>query len=255
MYYPIAFHFIWQYFLDRVGELPVYGRAGSRLILAVLLENFCCRDAYQLKDPSSGDVDNKKSKEAAEAEDAKPVPLVVMPPDEWQTYAQMLAQVYDDMRRMDANAPILPEALAEQKPSGGAADKDKNADNEDDAEVNPTKNKDPRVVAYNQTLLDHKEFTRKYREIEISLQFHRAMAGTMREVLEKVMATPGGDVAESEDSDSEEEEEEMPEVSQEVLVEFQCFHISMLLALGYARYFTCRFHLMTYLSLRMQFIP
>ena len=229
--YIIPLHFIWQYFLDLVGELPVYGRAGSRLSLAVLLENFCCRDAYQLKDPSSGDGNSRskeQSKEAAEAEEAKPVPLVVMPPDEWQTYAQMLAQVYDDMRRMDANAPILPEALAEQKPSGGAADKDKNADNEDDAEDNPTKNKDPRVVAYNQTLLDaapnsaledHKEFTRKYREIEISLQFHRAMAGTMREVLEKVMATPGGD--RDSDSEEEEEEEEMPEVSQEVLVEFQ----------------------------------
>ena len=228
-------HFIWQYFLDRVGELPVYGRAGSRLSLAVLLENFCCRDAYQLKDPSSGDVD-KKSKKAAEAEtememDAKPVPLVVMPPDEWQTYAQMLENVYGDMRRMDANAPILPEALAEQKPFGVADPSKTNADNDDDAEDDPTKNKDPLIVAYNQTLLDaapnpaledHKEFTRKYREIEISLQFHRAMAGTMREVLEKLMATPGGDMAESEDSDSEdEEEEEVPEVSQEVLVEFQ----------------------------------
>ena len=180
----------------------------------------------------------KKSKKAAETEmemEAKPVPLVVMPPDEWQTYAQMLENVYGDMRRMDANAPILPEALAEQKPFG-AADRKKNADNDDDAEDDPTKNKDPLIVAYNQTLLDaapnpaledHKEFTRKYREIEISLQFHRAMAGTMREVLEKLMATPGGDMAESEDSDSEEEEEdeeeeeEVPEVSQEVLVEFQ----------------------------------
>lgn len=166
-----------------------------------------------------------------EAEEAKAVPLVVMPPDEWQTYAQMLAQVYGDMRRLDANAPILPEALAEQKSS---ADQDGDNDDDEDAE---TKKKDPRIVAYNQTLLnatpnpaldDHKEFTRKYREIEISLQFHRAMAGTMREVLEKVLATPGGDMAESEDSDSEEEdgmegeeEEEVPEVSQEVLVEFQ----------------------------------
>ena len=150
-----------------------------------------------------------------------------MSPEEWQTYAQMLENMYGDLRRMDANAPILPEALAEQKPSA-AADQDTN---DDDVQTN--KNKDPRIVAYNKSLLnatlnpaleDHREFTRKYREIEISLQFHRAMAGTLREVLEQVLATPGGDMAESEDSDSdeeEEEEEEVPEVSQEVLVEFQ----------------------------------
>ena len=148
-----------------------------------------------------------------------------MSPEEWQTYAQMLENMYGDLRRMDANAPILPEALAEQKPQ------DTNDDDGEDAQTN--KNKDPRIVAYNKSLLnatlnpaleDHREFTRKYREIEISLQFHRAMAGTLRTVLEQVLATPGGYMAESEDSDSdeeEEEEEEVPEVSQEVLVEFQ----------------------------------
>ena len=214
--------FIGQYFLERVGDLPHYGRAGSRLGLACLLENFCCRDAYQLKDPPAT---GSKKKQPKEAEAIKAVPLVVMPPDEWQTYAQMLEGLYGDMRRMDANAPILPEALAEEKPT--AADQDTNDDDHE-------KKKDPRIVAYNKSLLnetlnpaleDHREFTRKYREIEISLQFHRAMAGTMREVLEKVLATPGGDMAESEDSDSEEEEEEeeeeVPEVSQAVLVEFQ----------------------------------
>lgn len=167
-----------------------------------------------------------------------------MPPDEWQTYAQMLENVYGDMRRMDANAPVLPEALAEQKQQEEAADQQGHEDGADGADAGDGQThalpKDPRIAAYNRTLLnaapnpaleDHKEFTRKYREIEISLQFHRAMAGTMREVLEKLMATPGGDVADSEDSDSEEEgeggrekddedEEEVPEVSQEVLVEF-----------------------------------
>ena len=222
-----------QYFLDRVGELPAYGRASNRLNLACLLENFCCRDAYPLKDPPAPNPDDeqkkKTEKESSGAEEiSKPVPLVVMPPDEWQAYARMLETVYDDMRRLDANAPILPETLAEQRPFA------KEDDNDDDDDAKKT-NKDPRVVAYNASLLnaapnaaldDHREFTRKYREIEISLQFHRAMAGTMREVLEGVLATPGGEVADSESSDSEEdadmdEEEEVPEVAQEVLVEFQ----------------------------------
>jgi hypothetical protein len=144
-----------------------------------------------------------------------------MPAEEWQLYAQMLETVYDDLRRLDANAPILPEALAEQQPqlASGSASVPASAEND----------KDPLIVAHNQSLINaglnpelenHKEFTRKYREIEISLQFHRAMAGTVREVLDAVLATPG-DVADSEGSDSEGGEEEMvPEISQEVLVEF-----------------------------------
>ena len=185
--------------------------------LAVLLEHFCCRDAYPLKDPPQGPP-------PASAE--RPVALVRMPPDDWQLYARMLETVNDDVRRMDADAPILPEALTEQRSVAfGLADA--NEEGNDGA----TK-KDPRIVAYNQSLLnatpnpdleDHVLFTRKYREIEISLQFHRAMAGRMREVLEEVLGTPG-DVAETDDSDSDEDElddgEEVPEISQEVLVEF-----------------------------------
>ena len=188
--------------------------------LAVLLENFCCRDAYPLKDPPQG-----PPPDSAE----RPVALVRMPPDDWQLYATMLETVYDDVRRLDADAPILPEALTEQRSVAfGLANED---DDENEEGTGATK-KDPRIVAYNQSLLnatpnpdleDHVLFTRKYREIEISLQFHRAMAGRMREVLEEVLATPG-DVAETEDSDSEEEElddgEEAPEISQEALVEF-----------------------------------
>ena len=139
----------------------------------------------------------------------------------------MLETLYDDVRRMDAAAPILPEALTEQRPASfGLADDDGDDENEEG-----TTKKDPRIVSYNQSLLnattnpdleDHVLFTRKYREIEISLQFHRAMAGRMREVLEEVLTMPG-DVAETEDSDSEEElddDDEAPEISQEALVEF-----------------------------------
>ena len=209
-----------QYFLDRVGEPPVYGRLGSRMALAVLLEHFCCRDAYPLKDPPQG-----PPPDSAE----RPVALVRMPPGDWQQYADMLETVYDDVRRMDADAPILPEALTEQRPASfGLADE--NGDDENEEGTGGIK-KDPRIVSYNQSLLnatpnpdleDHVLFTRKYREIEISLQFHRAMAGRMREVLEEVLTMPG-DVAETEDSDSEEElddDDEAPEISQEALVEF-----------------------------------
>lgn len=192
--------------------------------LAVLLEHFCCRDAYPLKDPPQGPP-------PASAE--RPVALVRMPPDDWQLYARMLETVNDDVRRMDADAPILPEALTEQRSVAfGLADANEDDDDENEEGADGGTKKDPRIVAYNQSLLnatpnpdleDHVLFTRKYREIEISLQFHRAMAGRMREVLEEVLGTPG-DVAETDDSDSDEDElddgEEVPEISQEALVEF-----------------------------------
>jgi len=191
--------------------------------LAVLLEHFCCRDAYPLKDPPQG-----PPPDSAE----RPVALVRMPPDDWQLYARMLETVYDDVRRTDADAPILPEALTEQRSVAFGLAADANEDGDDEEGNDGGTKKDPRVVAYNQSLLnatpnpdleDHVLFTRKYREIEISLQFHRAMAGRMREVLEEVLGTPG-DVAETDDSDSDEDAlddgEEVPEISQEALVEF-----------------------------------